>query len=120
MTTVQHSLQPVQPRVDDPKEVVAGTEEVGEEGEHGDEVDDEEELGVGDDALVEQAVHVAVEEGVEDARDGGVGGEEGGEEDGGHDLGGGAIEVGVVATTAVAECLANLMQVPEKGIRPQF
>ena len=79
-------------------------------------MDDEEELGVGDDALVEQAVHVAVEEGVEDARDGGVGGEEGGEEDGGNDLGGGAIEVGVVATAAVAECLANLMQVPEKGV----
>ena len=79
-------------------------------------MDDEEELGVGDDALVEQAVHVAVEEGVEDARDGGVGGEEGGEEDGGHDLGGGAVEVGVVATAAVAECLANLMQVPGKGV----
>ena len=83
-------------------------------------MDDEEELGVGDDALVEQAVHVAVEEGVEDARDGGVGGEEGGEEDGGHDLGGGAVEVGVVATAAVAECLANLMQVPGMGVRLQF
>ena len=76
MTTVQHPLQPVQPRVDDPEEVVAGTQEVGEEGEHGDEVDDEEELGVGDDALVEEAVHVAVEERPEDARDGGVRGEE--------------------------------------------
>ena len=83
-------------------------------------MDDEEELGVGDDALVEQAVHVAVEEGVEDARDGGVGGEEGGEEDGGHDLGGGAVEVGVVATAAVPECLANLMQVPKKGIHLQI
>ena len=34
-------------------------------------MDDEEELGVGDDALVEQAMHVAVEEGVGAARDGG-------------------------------------------------
>ena len=39
-------------------------------------MDDEEELGVGDDALVEQTVDVAVEEGVEDARDGRVRGEE--------------------------------------------
>ena len=36
-------------------------------------MDDEEELGVGDDALVEQSVDVAVEEGVEDAGDVGVG-----------------------------------------------
>ena len=75
-------------------------------------MDDEEELGVGDDALVEQAVHVAVEEGVEDAGDGGVGGEEGGEEDGGHDLCCSSIEIGVVAPTAVAECLSDLMEVP--------
>ena len=75
-------------------------------------MDDEEELGVWDDALVEQAVDVAVEEGVEDARDGGVGGEEGGEEDGGHDLCCSAVEVGVVAATAVPECLSNLMEVP--------
>ena len=49
-------------------------------------MDDEEELGVGDDALVEQTVDVAVKEGVEDAGDGGVRGKEGREEDGRHDL----------------------------------
>ena len=75
-------------------------------------MDDEEELGVWDDALVEQAVDVAVEEGVEDAGDGGVGGEEGGEEDGRYYLRCSSVEVGVVAAAAVPEGLANLMEVP--------
>ena len=55
---------------------------------------------------------VAVEEGVEDAGDGGVGGKEGDEEDGGHDLRCSSIEVRVVAPTTVAECLSDLMEVP--------
>ena len=42
-------------------------------------MDDEEELGVRDDALVEQAVDVAVKEGLEDAGDVGVGGKEDGD-----------------------------------------
>ena len=75
-------------------------------------MDDEEEFGVGNHTLVEQAMNVAVEEGVEDAGDGGVGGEEGDEEGGGNDLRCSSIEVGVVAATAVAECLSDLMEVP--------
>ena len=55
---------------------------------------------------------VAVEEGVEDAGDGGVGGEEGEEEDGGDDLCCSSIEVRVVAAAAVTERLPNLMKVP--------
>ena len=64
------------PGVEYPEEVVGGAEEVGGEGGHGEQVHHEEELGVWDDALVEEAVHVAVEERPEDARDGGVRGEE--------------------------------------------
>ena len=75
-------------------------------------MDDEEELGVRDDALVEQAVDVAVKEGMEDAGDGGVGGEEGGKEDGGDDLCCSSIKVRVVAAAAVTERLPNLMKVP--------
>ena len=112
MATVQHSLQSVHSWEEDPEEVEGGAEEVGKEGEHRERVDDEEELGVGDDALVEQSVDVAVEEGVEDAGDVGVGGKEGGEEDGGDDLSCSSIEVRVVAATAVAECLSNFMEVP--------
>ena len=72
-----HPCQP--PGVEDPEEVVGGAEEVGGEGGHGQQVHHEEELGVGDDALVEEAVHVAVEERPEDAGDGGVRREEGAE-----------------------------------------
>ena len=75
-------------------------------------MDDEEELRIWHNALVEKSVDVAVEEGVEDASDGGVGGEEGEEEDGGDDLRCSSIEVGVVAAAAVAECLSDLMEVP--------
>ena len=75
-------------------------------------MDDEEELGVRDDALVEQAVDVAVKEGMKDAGDGGVGGEEGGKEDGGDNLCCSSIEVRVVAAAAVTERLPNLMKVP--------
>ena len=57
-------------------------------------------------------MNVTVKEGVEDAGDVGVGGEEGNEEDGGDNLRCSSIEVGVVAATAVAECLSNLMEVP--------
>ena len=113
MATVQHSLQSVQSWEEDPEKVEGGAEEVGKEGEHRERVDDEEELGVWYDALVEQSVDVAVEEGVEDAGDGGVGGEECDEEDGGHDLRCSSVEIGVVAAAAVAECLSNLMEVPE-------
>ena len=112
MTTVQHSFQSIQSWEEDPEEVVEGAEEVGKEGEHREGVDNEEELRVGYDTLVEKTVDVTVEEGVEDAGDGGVGGEEGGEEDGGHDLCCSSIEIGVVAPTAVAECLSDLMEVP--------
>ena len=72
-------------------------------------MDDEEELGVRDDALVEQAVDVAVKEGLEDAGDVGVGGKEDGEDDGDDDLCSSAVKVRLVANVAVSEFRATLI-----------
>ena len=112
MATTKHPLQLVQPWEEDPEEVEGRAEEVDKESKHGEGVDDEEELGVWDDALVEQTVDVAVKEGLEDAGDVGVGGKEDGEDDGDDDLCSSAVKVRLVANVAVSECLSNLVEVP--------
>ena len=107
-------ILPKSPWSKNPHEVVEGAEEVGEESDHGQEVDHEEEPGVGHDALVEEPVHVAVEERVGEAGDVGVRAEEDGEAEDGEELGGGSVKVGEVAAGALAEGLPDLVDVPAK------